>query len=123
MSFDETDLVPHAGLLPAAVLAQRIDLSGLIEFRLHLARHGANCGAKALTVLGSMLAPVGTASTTSQCCAGATASCSTGRGRRRRSVVAAGAQVVQRPQFDAISRGLLARSWAAAPHRQTWQRR
>ncbi len=50
MSFDETNLVPNAGLVPAAVLAQRIDLVGLIDARLHLARHGANSGAKALTV-------------------------------------------------------------------------
>ena len=36
VSFDETNLVPNAGLLPAAVLAQRLDLDGLIEGRLHL---------------------------------------------------------------------------------------
>jgi Transposase DDE domain group 1 len=56
VSFDEPNLVPSAGLLPAAVLAQRIDLSGLVEARVRLARHGANSGAKALTVIGSMLA-------------------------------------------------------------------
>jgi len=28
MTFDETNLVPNAGLLPAAVLAQRVDLGG-----------------------------------------------------------------------------------------------
>jgi hypothetical protein len=38
VSFDETNLVPSAGLLPAAVLAQRIDLAGLIDRRLHLVR-------------------------------------------------------------------------------------
>jgi hypothetical protein len=54
--FDETNLVPNAGLLPAAVLAQRIDLGGLVDERLHLASHGANSGAKALSVIGSMLA-------------------------------------------------------------------
>jgi len=48
--------VPSAGLLPAAVLAQRIDVAGLVERRVRLARHGANGGAKALTVIGSMLA-------------------------------------------------------------------
>lgn len=56
VSFDEPNLVPSAGLLPAAVLAQRIDLGGLVEARVTLARHGANSGAKALTVIGSMLA-------------------------------------------------------------------
>ena len=55
VSFDETNLVPNAGLLPAAVLAQRIDLAELVDRRLKLARHGANSGAKALSVIGSML--------------------------------------------------------------------
>ncbi len=55
-TFDESNLVPNAGLLPAAVLAQRIDLAGLVEERLKLARHGASSGTKALTVIGSMLA-------------------------------------------------------------------
>jgi hypothetical protein len=55
VSFDETNLVSNAGLLPAAALAQRIDLGGLIDSRLGLAKHGANSGAKALSVIGSML--------------------------------------------------------------------
>ena len=55
MSFDETNLVPNAGLLPAAVLAERLDLAGVIDRRLRLAKHGANSGTKALTVIGSML--------------------------------------------------------------------
>ena len=48
--------MPNAGLLPAAVLAQRIDRAGLIDERLALAKHGASSGTKALTVIGSMLA-------------------------------------------------------------------
>jgi DDE family transposase len=55
-SFDEPNLVPCAGLLPAAVLAQRLDLAGVVDERLTLSRHGANSGVKALTVIGSMLA-------------------------------------------------------------------
>jgi hypothetical protein len=55
-SFDEPNLVPCAGLLPAAALAQRLDVAGLVDQRLTLARHGANSGTKALTVIGSMLA-------------------------------------------------------------------
>ncbi len=43
-TFDETNLVPNAGLLPAAALAQRIDLEGVVDRRLHLARQGANSG-------------------------------------------------------------------------------
>ncbi|MEP6528227.1 MAG: hypothetical protein ABJA86_13820, partial [Nocardioidaceae bacterium] len=48
--------MPCAGLLPAAVLAQRIDLAGLVDERVGLARHGASSGVKALGVIGSMLA-------------------------------------------------------------------
>jgi hypothetical protein len=54
--FDEQNLVPCAGLLPAAVLAQRLNVAGVIDERLTLARHGANSGIKAMTVIGSMLA-------------------------------------------------------------------
>jgi len=54
--FKETSLVRNAGLLPAAVLAERLGLAGLIDARLRLAKHGANSGSKALSVIGSMLA-------------------------------------------------------------------
>ncbi len=56
VSFDEANLVPCAGLLPAAVLIQRINLARLVDGRLTLARHGANSGTKALIAIGSMLA-------------------------------------------------------------------
>ena len=56
MTFDESNLVPNAGLRPPAALAQRIDLAGLVDARLRLARHGANSGTKALTAIGAMLA-------------------------------------------------------------------
>src|SRR4051812_32888471 len=55
VSCDEPNLVSGAGLLPAAALAQKVELAGLVERRVHLARHGANSGTKALTVIGSML--------------------------------------------------------------------
>jgi hypothetical protein len=48
--------VPSAGLLPTALLAQRIGLGELVDRRLTLASHGANSGTNALTVTGSMLA-------------------------------------------------------------------
>jgi hypothetical protein len=54
--FDEPNLVSHAGLLPAAVLAERVGLAALVDQRLTLGEHGANSGTKALTVIGSMLA-------------------------------------------------------------------
>ena len=56
MGFTEANLVPNAGLVTAASLAQRIGLGDLVDQRLRLATEGANSGAKALTVVGSMLA-------------------------------------------------------------------
>lgn len=58
-SFDEDNLVPNAGLVAPAVLAQQLGLSELIDRRVRLDRSrtgAANSGAKALTVLGAMLA-------------------------------------------------------------------
>ncbi len=95
-SFDETNLVPNAGLLPAAVLAQRIDLGGLIDSRLHLATHGANSGARALSVLGSMLVGGDSIDDVAVLRAGAAGSLFDAT-RPDGRVVAAGAQVVQRP--------------------------
>ena len=54
VSCDETNLVPDAGLLPAAMPAQRLDLASLIDGLVHLGAHGANSGAKALSVTGSL---------------------------------------------------------------------
>ena len=47
VTFDEANLVPCAGLLPAAVLAQRLDVAGVVEDRLTLPRDGAFSGTKA----------------------------------------------------------------------------
>ena len=55
VSCDEPNLVSGAGLLPAAVLAQKIGLAELVQQRVRLADHGANGDTKALTVVGSML--------------------------------------------------------------------
>lgn len=41
-SIEETNLVPAAGLLPAATLAQRLDLAGLVDQHPGLAREAAN---------------------------------------------------------------------------------
>ncbi len=85
MSFDEANLVPNAGLLPAAALAQRLDLAGVIDRRLHLARHGANSGAKALSVVGSMLTGGDSIDDVAVLRAALQPRCSTARGRPRRS--------------------------------------
>jgi hypothetical protein len=59
MSFDEPNLVPNAGLLAPALLAQKLGIAELVDARVRLpaGRAGrASCGAKALTVLGGLLA-------------------------------------------------------------------
>ena len=114
MSFDEANLVPNAGLLPAAVLAQRIDLGGLIDQRLQLARHGANSGAKALSVIGSMLAGGDSIDDVAVLRSGAAGSLFDGT--RAPSTVGSWLRAHKWSnvrQLDAISRELLARLWAA----------
>jgi rubrerythrin len=113
-TFDETNLVPNAGLLPAAVLAQRIDLGGMVDRRLHVAEHGANSGAKALTVIGSMLAGGDSIDDTAVLRAGAASALF--NGTRAPSTVGSWLRAHKWSnvrQLDAISRELLARLWAA----------
>jgi hypothetical protein len=114
VSFDEPNLVPDAGLLPAALLAQRIDLAALIDSRLHLAKHGANSGTKALTVIGSMLAGGDHIDHTAVLRAGATGSLFDLT--RAPSTVGTWLRAHKWSnvrQLDAVSRELLARLWAA----------
>ena len=114
MSFDEDNLVPDAGLLPAAVLAQRIDLAGLIDERLKLAEHGASSGTKALTVIGSMLTGGDSIDDVAVLRSGATGSLFDLT--RAPSTVGTWLRAHKWSnvrQFDAISRELLARLWAA----------
>jgi hypothetical protein len=57
VSFDEPNLVSHAGLVPVAELAQRLQVGERIDEMVTLSGSvGANGGAKALTVIGSVLA-------------------------------------------------------------------
>jgi hypothetical protein len=113
-TFDESNLVPNAGLLPAAVLAQRIDLAELIDERLELAAHGASSGTKALTVIGSMLAGGDSIDDV-----GVLRSCATGslfNATRAPSTIGTWLRAHKWSnvrQLDAISRELLARLWAA----------
>jgi len=114
VSFDESNLVPNAGLLPAAVLAQRLDLAGLLDQRLSLARHGANSGAKALSVIGSML--VGGDSIDDVAVLRAGAARALFDGTRAPSTVGSWLRSYKWSnvrQLDAVSRELLARLWAA----------
>jgi hypothetical protein len=55
VSFDEPNLVPNAGLLAPALIAQKLGVAELIDKRVDLGdrRGGANSGAKAMTVVGA----------------------------------------------------------------------
>jgi hypothetical protein len=111
-TFDERNLVPNAGLLPAAVLAQRLDVAGLVDRRLRLASHGANSGAKALTVIGAMLAGGDSIDDTAVLRAGAAGVLFDGT--RAPSTVGSWLRAHKWSnvrQLDAISRELLARLW------------
>src|SRR5215217_4307002 len=110
--FDEPNLVPSAGLLPAAALAQRLGLEQLVDDRLTLAAHGHASGAKALTVLGSMLA--GGDSIRDVLRTGATGEVFDGV--RAPSTIGSWLRAFTWSnvrQLDSIGRELLARTWAA----------
>jgi hypothetical protein len=114
VSFDETNLVSNAGLVPAAILAQRIDLAGLIDSRLRLAKHAANSGSKALSVIGSMLVGGDSIDDVAVLRAGATARLFDNT--RAPSTVGSWLRAHKWSnvrQLDAVSRELLARLWAA----------
>src|SRR5919107_6237949 len=119
VSCDEPNLVSGAGLLPAAVLAQKIGLAEVIERRVRLAEHGANSGAKALTVVGSMLLGGDCLADTALLQAGATGELfdqlrapstieSWLRGFTWSNVRESNVR-----ELDAVTRELLARLWAA----------
>jgi hypothetical protein len=114
VSCDEPNLVSGAGLLPAAVLAQKIGLAELVEQRVRLARHGANGGTKALTVVGSMLLGGDSVADTALLQGGATGElfdqlrAPSTIGSWLRSFKWSNVR-----ELDAVSRELLARLWAA----------
>ena len=96
------------------MLAQRIGLGELMDRRLGLAEHGANSGAKALTVIGSILAGGDSIDDTVLLRAGAARELSDAT--RAPSTVASWLRArkwshVRR--LDAVSRDVLARAWAA----------
>ena len=58
-TFDEDNLVPNAGLQAPAALAQKLGVAELVDERVKLPKGvagRANCGTKAMTVIGAMLA-------------------------------------------------------------------
>jgi hypothetical protein len=112
--FDEPNLVPSAGLLPAALLAQRLGLAELLEQRVRLARHGAHGGVKALSVIGCMLAGGDSIDDTALLRTGATGQLFDST--RAPSTIGSwlrGFRWHNVRQLDAVSRELLARLWSA----------
>src|SRR4051812_34011196 len=119
MRFDEPNLVPSAGLLPAAALAQRLGVERLVDDRLALAAHGHRSGAKALTVLGTMLAGGGSIRDGDVPRTGATEEVFDGV--RAPSTIGSWLRAFKWfnvRQLDAIGRELLARTWAAGAGRR-----
>ena len=124
IGFTEKNLVPNAGLLPAAVLAQRIGLAELIDRRLQLAQQGANSGAKAMTVIGSMLAGGDSIDDTAVLRSGAAGELFDTT--RAPSTVGSWLRAHKWSnvrQLDAVSRELLVRCGPPAPARATWPAR
>jgi hypothetical protein len=114
VSCDEPNLVSGAGLLPAAALAQKVGLAGLVERRVHLARHGANSGTKALTVIGSMLLGGDSVADTAVLQAGASSELFDQL--RALSTIGSWLRAFKSSnvrELDAVTRELLARLWAA----------
>jgi hypothetical protein len=114
VSFTETNLVPNAGLLPGAALAQRIGLGEFLDQRVQLAQHGANSGSKALTVIGSMLAGGDSIDDTAVLRSGAGGELFDAT--RAPSTIGSWLRAHKWSnvrQLDAVSRELLVRVWAA----------
>src|SRR3954453_20889981 len=112
--FDEPNLVPSAGLLPAAALAQRLGVERLVDDRLTLAGHGHASGTKALTVLGTMLAGGDCIRDVGVLRTGATEEVFDGV--RAPSTIGSWLRAFKWSnvrQLDAIGRELLARTWEA----------
>lgn len=114
VSCDESNLVSGAGLLPAAVLAQKVELAELVEQRVPLAAHGANSCTKALTVVGSMLLGGDSVADTALLQAGAAGKLFDQL--RAPSTIGSWLRAFKWSnvrEFDAVTRELLARLWAA----------
>jgi hypothetical protein len=114
VSYDEANLVSAAGLLPAAALAQKVGLAELVEARVRLSEHGANGGTKALSVVGSMLAGGDSIDDIALLRAGAMPELFDQT--RAPSTIGTWLRAFKWSnvrELDAVTRGLLARLWAA----------
>jgi len=119
VTYDEPNLVSSAGLLPAAALAQKLGVAELVEQRVRLGEPGANGGTKALSVVGSMLAGGDSIDDVALLRAGASPELFDQT--RAPSTIGTWLRAFQWSnvrELDAVTRGLLARTWAA-PGRST----
>jgi hypothetical protein len=116
-TFDEDNLLPNGGLVVPAALAQRLGVAELIDERVHLpadAPGRAASGAKAMTVIGAMLAGADSIDDVAVLRAGAAAEVFDDT--RAPSTVGTwlrGFRWSTVRQLDAASRTLLARAWDA----------
>lgn len=116
-SFDEDNLVPNAGLIAPATLAQRLGVAELVDRYVKLPRTAAgkaNCGTKAMTVIGAMLAGADSIDDVDVLRAGAAAEvfdrirAPSTIGTWLRGFVWASVRML-----DKVSRAVLARAWQA----------
>lgn len=115
ISFDEPNLVSHAGLLAAAELAQRLGVAELIDERVDLgdAPGAANIGIKAMTMIGGMLAGADSIDDMEVMRAGATSEVFTVRAPSTLGTCLRSFSFGDVRSLDAVSRELLVRAWAA----------
>ena len=116
-TFDDDNLVPNAGLVPAAALAQKLAIAELVDARVRLPEEAAgraNGGTKALTVIGTMLAGGDSIDDTDVLRAGATGELF--NDIRAPSTIGTwlrGFDWASVRQLDAVSRQTLRRAWQA----------
>jgi hypothetical protein len=116
-TFDDDNVVPNAGLQAPAAIAQKLGVGALVDARVKLpadAEGRANCGVKALTVVGAMLTGGDSIDDCAVLRAGAAPEVFTGT--RAPSTIGTwlrGFNWAAVRMFDAVTRIVLARAWAA----------
>ena len=115
ITFDEPNLVSHAGLVAPAELAQRLGVAELIDERVDLAgtRGAPNVGIKAMTMIGGMLAGADSVDDMDVMRAGATDEVFAVRAPSTLGTCLRSFSFGDVRSLDAVTRELLARAWAA----------
>lgn len=116
-TFTDDNLVPNAGLQVPAALAQKLDVAELVDERVKLPEEAAgraNCGTKALTVVGAMLAEGDSIDDCDVLRAGAAAELfDQTRAPSTIGTWLRGFDWASVRMLDAVTRVVLARAWAA----------